>query len=170
MNIAKALKLLVLGASILVVDFIIKGAVNFHFQPMEHAPHIFPFGGIEVFKNILGIDFCIHHVTNRGAAWGVGSQLQNLLLFARIAVVIGLAVYLWRSPKSEKHSYPLILVMAGGLGNILDYFIYGHVVDMFHFYFWGYSYPVFNVADASIFCGIVWLLCQSWFKRHHAAA
>jgi signal peptidase II len=55
-----------------------------------------------------------------------------------------------------------MLIIAGGIGNILDYFIYGHVVDMFHFILWGYSFPVFNVADASIFMGIVSLLWMSW--------
>ena len=46
------------------------------------------------------------------------------------------------------------LVIAGGVGNILDRVRLGYVVDMFHFEFWP-SYPVFNVADICIVCGAV---------------
>lgn len=148
------------------LDIASKNLTQFYFSPYGHASHIYPFGGISVFQ-FLGIDFCIHHVTNHGAAWGIGSSWQNLLLIARIAVVASLGVYLWFSKKAFSKRYGLALIVAGGLGNIIDYFIYGHVIDMFHFIFWGYSYPVFNVADTSIFFGIVSLLWKS--KRETAS-
>ena len=159
-----SLKLFFVALAILAVDFVSKWMVNFYFQPSELSSIFFPFGGVSIFQNLFGIDFCIHHVTNRGAAWGIGSGMQDLLLIVRIAVVVGLAAYVRLSHKAREYRYPLIMIIAGGLGNILDYFIYGHVIDMFHLFFWGYSYPVFNIADASIFLGIVWLLLHS-FKR-----
>ena len=73
-------KLLVFMLGILAADFISKGLVNFYIQPMDVAPRFFPFGGISVFKDFYGIDFCIQHVTNRGAAWGIGSGEQTLFL------------------------------------------------------------------------------------------
>jgi signal peptidase II len=160
-----AVKLLIVAVSILVLDFASKGLVNFYMNPLVHASSYFPFGGKAVFQDFFGIDFCIHHVTNRGAAWGIGGGLQNILLLVRIGVVLGLLVYLRLSSKAYFYRYPLIMIIAGGLGNILDFFIYGHVIDMFHFIFWGYSYPVFNVADASIFLGIVWLLSYSYVSK-----
>lgn len=159
------LKLILVAISILIVDYVSKGLINFYIKPIEHAPSFFPFGGVSVFQNFLGIDFCIHHVTNRGAAWGVGGGMQDLLLWIRIAVVIGLILYMSLSQKAREYRYPLAMIAAGGLGNIIDYFIYGHVIDMFHLIFWGYSYPVFNVADSSIFLGIVWLLFHSFISR-----
>jgi signal peptidase II len=161
-------KLFLLIIGILALDFVTKGMVNFYLQPIQHAPNFFPFGGISVFQNFFGIDFCIHHVTNRGAAWGIGSGMQDLLLIVRIAVVAGLIAYLRISPKAREYRFPLAMIVAGGLGNILDYFIYGHVIDMFHLFFWGYSYPVFNIADASIFLGIVWLLFHSFMRKKNA--
>jgi signal peptidase II len=155
------------GLFILVMDFISKEMIHAYFKPSELASAFYPFGGISIFQNFFGIDFCIHHVTNRGAAWGIGSGLQDLLLVVRIAVVVGLVIYMWRSSKAGEYRYPLIMIVAGGLGNILDYFIYGHVVDMFHFFFWGYSYPVFNIADASIFLGIAWLLLHPFVRKKH---
>ncbi len=159
------LKLFFIGLFILALDYASKGMVNFYIKPIEHAPNFFPFGGLSVFQNFFGIDFCIHHVTNRGAAWGIGSGMQDLLLIVRIAVVLGLIAYLRLSSKAYEYRFPLAMIVAGGLGNVFDYFIYGHVIDMFHLFFWGYSYPVFNIADASIFLGIVWLLLHSFTSR-----
>jgi signal peptidase II len=164
-------KLTLFIACILAWDFVSKGIVNFYIQPIEHVSNFFPFGGVAVFRDFLGIDFCIHHVTNRGAAWGIGGNIPNLLLWVRIAVLVGLMIYLKiSSNKVREYRYPIALIIAGGLGNILDHFIYGHVVDMFHFTFWGYSYPVFNIADISIFLGIAWLLIHSFNRKKHAIA
>jgi len=154
-------KLFLIVLGILALDIVSKGMTHFYFKPFEHAPHFFPFGGIAVFQ-ALGIDFCIHHVTNKGVAWGMGGNLQDFILIIRMVIIAALAIYLKRSPKAYSQRYSLMLIIAGGIGNILDYFIYGHVVDMFHFILWGYSFPVFNVADASIFMGIVSLLWMSW--------
>ncbi len=156
----KWLTLMLLGIAILALDIASKAITHVYFQPFEYSPHYFPFGGVAIFKSFLGIDFCIHHVTNKGIAWGMGGHLQNFIIVARTAIIGGLIVYLARSPKAYAQRIPLMLIIAGGLGNIIDYFIYGHVVDMFHFILWGYSFPVFNVADASIFFGILTLLLK----------
>lgn len=50
------------------------------------------------------------------------------------------------------------LIMGGATGNLIDYFRFGYVIDMFHFTFWGYSFPVFNFADAAISIGALCLL------------
>ncbi|MFW2330707.1 MAG: signal peptidase II, partial [Nitrospinota bacterium] len=47
----------------------------------------------------------------------------------------------------------LILIIAGALGNLISRLSYGYVVDMFSFYINGYSWPAFNIADASISIG-----------------
>ena len=125
-------KLTLIIVGILVSDFISKCIVNFYIQPAEHASNFFPFGGVAVFQDFFGIDFCVHHVTNRGAAWGIGGNIPILLLWVRVAVIVGLMIYLKISSKAREYRYPLALIIAGGLGNVLDHFIYGHVVDMFH--------------------------------------
>ena len=153
----EAFKLFLVVMAILTLDIVSKGMTHFYFKPSELAPYFFPFGGISVFQ-AFGIDFCIRHVTNTGIAWGLGSGLQDFILLLRIAITAGIIFYIKRS--SQK--YALALIVAGGVGNIVDYFVYGHVVDMFHFILWGYSYPVFNIADASIFFGIVILLLKGW--------
>lgn len=149
------LKLFLVGALILALDMVTKGLTYVYLKPFEQV----------VCLELLGIDFSINHVINRGAAWGVGGAWQELILFARIAIVAGLFSYLCISPKAALQRYAFILIIVGGLGNIIDYFVYGHVIDMFHFIFWGYSFPVFNIADSAIFLGIASLLWKSFNRK-----
>ena len=122
--------------------------------------HISPFQGISVFHNLGGIDFSLEHVRNTGAAWGVFSSLQEYLLWGRCAIIIALLCCICFSSFSLGRKACFSLIVAGAIGNVLDFFIYGHVVDMFHFCFWGHSFAVFNVADSMIFCGVVFLFFQ----------
>jgi signal peptidase II len=85
------------------------------------------------------------------------SDFQPYLLALRIVLVLALLAYVMFFNADNRRRLPLVLIIAGAFGNILDYFIYGHVIDMFHFILWGYDYPIFNIADSSIFIGIIWL-------------
>jgi len=111
-----------------------------------------------------GIAFSITHATNRGAAWGMLAQYHTYLLAFRIACVAGLLGFLLFYNKNPSWRWPLSLIVAGAIGNIIDFFAYGHVVDLFQFVFWGYQYPIFNVADSAIFIGVAWLFLLSWKK------
>lgn len=146
---------------VFMADFISKYLTNEYIPLMNHRNPWYPYGGIGVFKNFLGIEFSISHATNRGAAWGIFSQYQDYLLALRIILVIGIIIYLIFYNKNKSWEIPLALIIAGAAGNIVDAFIYGHVVDMFHFVLWGYDFPVFNIADISIFLGVSTLLLLS---------
>jgi len=164
-NRKRLLQLLCVIIPILVLDYASKAWVDSSISPIYFGAEVFPFGGIPVFRNFLGIDFCINYVFNHGAAWGLFSSMKNLLLITRISVILGLIAYMGFSPKSVKYHFPLSLITAGAAGNVADYFIYGHVVDMFHFIFWGHSFAVFNIADSAILCGIVSIMLQSFLSR-----
>ena len=165
MSLRRAFQLLCLIIPIFTLDYLSKAWVNFSVSPIYLGAAVFPFGGIPIFRDFLGIDFCINHVFNHGAAWGLFSSMKELLLAVRIGVILGLICYVIFSSKSERYHFPLSLIVAGAIGNVVDYFIYGHVVDMFHFIFWGYSFAVFNIADSAIFCGIVWMILLSLPSR-----
>lgn len=126
---------------------------------------VYPYDGIALFRNWQGIDGVIVHVINKGAAWGILASLQEYLLYLRVAILGGLITYLCFVKMSSYRMWSLLLVTAGAFGNILDVFFYGHVVDMFYFTFWGYAYPVFNLADSAIFVGIVLLMAEGLWKR-----
>ena len=60
---------------------------------------------------------------------------------------------------------PLVLLITGALGNIKDYFLYGHVIDMSHFTFREVDFPVFNVADSAVTVAIFWLIWLSFKEK-----
>jgi len=147
------------------LDFVTKLATHFYLPLMSRQMLWYPYGGIGVFRNVLGIEFSIVHATNQGAAWGVFADYQLVLTVLRVLFVGALISYAWLYHQKSRAKVPLMLIICGATANIIDYFIYGHVVDMFHFVFWGYDYPVFNVADSTIFIGIAWLLFSSKAKK-----
>ncbi len=160
------LKFLLVALLILGIDCATKVYVHVHVPFFGLATPHYPYGGLAVFQGVFGgIDFSINHVLNRGAAWGVFSSYQHVLIVLRIALIAFLILYLFRFNKEKARGFPLLLVIAGAIGNVIDFFVYGHVIDFLHFKFWGYSYPLFNVADSTIFCGIALLILHSLWTR-----
>lgn len=133
--------------------------------PMNSEHYWYPYGGVGVFQNFFGIQFSIVHVTNKGAAWSAFSSYQSALVGLRIALIAGMIVFITFYNKNKAIILPFTLILAGAVGNIIDYFVYGHVVDMLYFNFWGYSYPVFNIADSAVTLGVVWILLLTWGKK-----
>lgn len=158
--------LILIGLFILLLDQISKGLVHAYLPIMDSSLYWYPYGGIGVFKNFAGIEFSINYMTNTGAAWGVLGNYQTLLMILRIVLILGLFVYLFYYNSHSSWQIPLVLIIAGALGNVIDFFIYGHVVDMLHFVLWGYDFPVFNLADSSISIGIASLFLLSFFESH----
>lgn len=156
-------KALWLGIFVLLADVLSKAATHI-FLPLRTGEY-YPYHGVGVFRDLFGIEFSIIHATNRGAAWGAFAEYQHILLVLRIILIIGMLIYLLRFNRHNEWILPLTLVITGAFSNVLDTFIYGHVVDMFHFILWGYDYPVFNVADSAICIGIFWLILSSFLQQ-----
>ena len=114
----------------------------------------YPFGGIDVVSS-QAIKFSIVHTTNTGVAWGMFSGFPLAIAIFRILITLILLCYIFSIKSAKSVANSLILIAAGAIGNIIDYFVHGHVVDMFYFIFWNYSFPVFNLADAAIFFGVI---------------
>lgn len=132
---------------------------------VTHEAQWYPYHGIGIFEDFSGIEFSIIHAINHGAAWNLFSDFSNILVLFRVLFIAILTIYLFRYNSNRKLVLPFSLIIAGAVGNVLDSFIYGHVIDMFHFVFWGYHYPVFNVADSSICAGVGIILLQTLFDR-----
>lgn len=156
-------KLFIVFLIILVIDQLVKLWVDINIPKMSWMNPVYPYGGVGVFKDFLGIDFAIVHETNLGGAWGLLSEHPKILLAIRITLILFLTLYLVFAKASQSQKWPLTFIIAGAIGNIVDILIYSHVVDMFYFKFGNYSYPVFNVADTFIFIGIVWIFLQGFF-------
>jgi len=105
--------------------------------------------------------FAITHVQNRGAAFGLLANLPGAATFFVVISLIAIALILMyvRQLKEEELLTPLSLslVLTGAAGNLIDRFRLGGVVDFLDFYYKGWHWPAFNVADASITIGVMLL-------------
>ena len=105
-------------------------------------------------------------VWNRGVTFGLLSSdslwSAGVLSAVALAVVVALGVWLRRA---ERLGVALALgaVAGGAVGNVIDRLRFGAVVDFIHAHAGGWSWYVFNVADAAIVCGVGVLLLDSLF-------
>ncbi len=159
---SKAMVALLIGVAILAADMLSKYYTQAMLPLASMSSPEYPFGGIGIFEDFYGIQFSINHTINFGAAWGIFRDYPQGLFAFRVIMVAGLIAYALFINKIPSRLMPLSLVISGALGNILDHFLYGHVVDMFHFNFWGFDYAVFNVADSAICLGVFWLFILSF--------
>lgn len=97
---------------------------------------------------------------NTGAIFG---SLQGLPEWARtlLFTATGILALLYFGSLFLKDGTPsmervaLGLILGGALGNGLDRFMHGHVVDFLDFVFGGWHYWTFNLADSAIVCGAI---------------
>lgn len=103
--------------------------------------------------------FSITHARNFGASWGL---FQNQMSFLILVTFIALGVMLlWYSKLKSGWSFErlgLILMFAGAIGNLIDRLRLGYVVDFFDFLIFGFNFPIFNIADVALTCGVIALL------------
>ncbi|MGY4104169.1 signal peptidase II [Ignavigranum ruoffiae] len=96
------------------------------------------------------------YVQNKGAAW---SLLTGKVNFLMIIAVLAIAYFSWQLYQARQASKGLrliyALIIAGALGNLIDRFVYGYVIDMFDLMF--IQFPIFNLADIAICIGMVLL-------------
>jgi signal peptidase II len=92
------------------------------------------------------------YVTNTGAAFGLFPD-HGVIFMVVAVVVIAAIIFYYRHLPGEQWliQISLGLQLGGALGNLVDRLRYGHVIDFIDFKVW----PVFNVADSSIFVGVV---------------
>ena len=110
-----------------------------------------------------GLDFTM--VWNHGVTFGLlqaGSGTGHLTLGLAALVITGLLVAWMRRTERRLVATALGLVVGGAVGNILDRLRYGAVVDFIRVHALGYSWYVFNVADACIVCGVAALLIDGF--------
>lgn len=146
----------VIAAVIVVFDQITKIAVNRSLELYEQI-------------SITGF-FNITKAYNYGAAFSFldiagGSQRWFFTIISFVVSVI-LIVWLYRLTKQEKlMSLSISLILGGAVGNLIDRFWYGYVVDFIQVY-WGNAYfPSFNIADAAISCGAALMLYLTFFDK-----
>jgi signal peptidase II len=112
--------------------------------------------------------FQLVHVRNPGAAFGIGANASSnlvplLLTGGAILVFFFVVVYSLRSALSDRLLQTgLHLILGGAVGNLIDRFRWGYVVDFLDVYVGRHHWPAFNVADSAICVGIALLFLDMW--------
>ena len=139
--------LVIIASGLLIIDQITKFAVRSRMEIGETLP---------VFRGVL--DFT--YVQNRGAAFSLfqNSQLITVILPV-ITMIAGVLFLLHLRKKKEKLAeLGVLLIMSGGIGNLIDRTVMGFVTDMISVG----SVPGFNVADICVTVGcavlILWVI------------
>lgn len=107
---------------------------------------------IQIIKGVLNFTY----VENTGGAYGIGSN--NILIFIIINIIIlGILMKFAISKREEIDTISLIaisLIIAGGMGNLIDRVARGYVVDFIDINP-VLKYPVFNIADIFVVTGCI---------------
>lgn len=108
--------------------------------------------------------FRFTYIQNDGAAFGSLDNARWVFMVLSTVAIIGILIYMfWKKPQNKLMLSALILIVSGGIGNMIDRIALGYVIDFLDFC----AFPkiwmwVFNVADSFVCIGagllILWLV------------
>ncbi len=128
---------------ILLIDQMSKYQIRAHMSYGESIP-------------LIGDVIRVTYIKNTGGAFGLLSEnapmlkVITIVLLAALIVVYGVI----RKRLGKFEQYSLLMILSGGVGNLIDRLISGFVTDFIDVWKW----PVFNIADISITVGCFLLL------------
>ena len=107
----------------------------------------------------------IFHWNNTVAAFGLFKQGSLVFTVIAILVVLAILYYYPLIPKKQAAlRFALTLQLGGAAGNLSDRLIHGTVTDFISLS----TFPVFNVADASISIGVAVLIASMWVEERRS--
>ena len=103
--------------------------------------------------------FDITHIHNFGVSFGLFSGTISTLYLIIISLsVVFFIVYLLLNTQDNLEYWGLLIIICGAVGNIVDRFLNGYVIDFIYFHINQYYWPAFNFADIYISIGIIMIL------------
>ena len=113
-----------------------------------------PVGAMPFIPHVVELRF----VLNQGMAFSLLSGKQLFLIIATSAALLAVAYGLFfRSRGKRLQQVALVLVLGGGIGNLIDRVLNGEVVDYINLLFMRFA--VFNFADICVCGGVaLWVL------------
>ena len=116
-------------------------------QELQKVDHISFIPGILEFRFIL----------NDGAAFSMlGGKQAFLIAFTSLAMLILAGYLVFRMPSSHLEHSAWTLILAGGIGNLIDRVSNGAVVDFWNVLFMNFA--IFNFADVLVTVGVCLLI------------
>jgi signal peptidase II len=129
---------------------------------------------VSAIKGLLDFGFA----ENTGMVFGIMNNKMNIasknsLVIVRIVILIGLTIFIFFSLKRTiLFLLPFLLFWAGAIGNLIDPFLYGFVVDFIHIQLFKLlNWPFFfNLADAYVTIGIGLMLLNEFILKKSATS
>lgn len=113
--------------------------------------------------SVIGDFFTLTYIKNSGAAFSMLSGQRILLIVVPLIAIIGCTIYIFKNEYISKVlSAALLMIIAGGAGNLIDRILFGPVTDMFKLSVFP---PVFNIADISVTFGCILLIVYVLFEE-----
>ncbi|MHA7969507.1 signal peptidase II [Rhizobium sp. CAU 1783] len=142
----------------LMLDQVIKLAVEVYL-PMHELVPVMPM-------------LALYRTHNLGVAFSMLSDADGWFIVALRVAIVAFVLWLWRRTGEGHHIAHLgfAMIIAGALGNIIDRFVYGHVVDYILFYTRTWSFAVFNLADSFITVGAGLILLDEILAHRRSKA
>ena len=148
---------------ILKKSFIISSLLVFSIFLLDRLSKIYV---IYLDKKFLGSELLsskflnIRLIWNEGIAFGLFSfgekTLYNILTILILVIILAIGFMIIKSKGFKKYS--LLMILAGGLGNVFDRIFYKAVPDFIDFHVGNFHWFIFNVADIFITIGIIFLI------------
>ena len=152
MNLTFARGLLV-AVAVFVLDQLSKWAILTKVMVPPRTIKVTPFFDLVLGWN-TGISFGLFNNSPEAARW----------VFVAVGLVIVAVLLSWMRRSGRGLLVASIgLIIGGALGNILDRFRHGGVVDFLYFHYREYGFPAFNLADSAITIGVALILIDSLF-------
>lgn len=103
------------------------------------------------------------HVHNYGAAFSLLSdqkkwQIWFLLIISICTIIVMTRIIMKSKEKEIKKIIAYSFIIAGAIGNLIDRIVYGFVIDFIDVHINNWHFATFNIADCSIFIGIIVLI------------
>ena len=121
----------------------------------DQVSKYFIVANFELGESVTAIDGILNitYINNSGAAFGIlQNQTWIFLGITVLIMIICIGMLIKKTYSSKIMLWAILLVLAGGLGNMIDrIFRNGNVVDFLEFGF--IKFPIFNIADCSIVIG-----------------
>ena len=148
---------IVFAVAALAVDLVSKAAA---FDILEDAPG----GSIAVAEGVFSLTLA----RNYGASFGIFSGKTTLLsAITGIGIALVLVVLIVRPKAPKILRYSLIMIFAGGLGNLVDRIAFGYVRDFIDYTFletfFGIDFAIGNIADIFVMIAMGMLIVYMIF-------
>lgn len=101
--------------------------------------------------------FALNYSENTGMGFGLGQDSTTGITVMTCIVIVVVIGYLAVFRKDKAYiRIPLVMVAAGGIGNLVDRIALGYVRDFFEFTFMDFA--IFNIADSFVTVGAIALI------------